>query len=199
MSSKYRRRHDGKTVPREKEKIGGPFMFMLYDTLDSAAWRAMSYGARCLYVALKRQYKTDRHNNGKIYLSFRQAQHELGGCSFESLWRWFDELQHFGFIVQVKAGCLGFDGTGKAPHWRLTELGTRLYNQYEEPTRDFLKWDGTPFRWDPPKKQKPKLELVVGKKENIQNPAPKIEAGCSQNRSSSASKIEARTPPECFD
>jgi hypothetical protein len=31
---------------------------------------------------------------------------------------------------------------GRAPHWRLTEVGYMK----EQPTKDFLKWDGTPFR-----------------------------------------------------
>jgi hypothetical protein len=31
---------------------------------------------------------------------------------------------------------------GKAPHWRLTEVG---YHK-QPPTQDFLRWDGTPFR-----------------------------------------------------
>jgi hypothetical protein len=35
----------------------------------------------------------------------------------------------------------GVNGHGKAPHWRLTEE----YYQGKEPTRDFIRWDGSPF------------------------------------------------------
>ena len=38
--------------------------------------------------------------------------------------------------------CLGIDGKGKAPHWRLTELGYMR----DLPTKDFLRWDGTRFK-----------------------------------------------------
>ena len=51
-------------------------------------------------------------------------------------------MQHYGFIVMTEAGCLGLNGRGKAPHWRLTELGYMT----DPPTRDFLKWDGTLFQ-----------------------------------------------------
>jgi hypothetical protein len=36
---------------------------------------------------------------------------------------------------------LGVNGKGKAPHWRLTEVGY----MHEPPTKDFLKWDGEMF------------------------------------------------------
>jgi hypothetical protein len=39
-------------------------------------------------------------------------------------------------------GCLGVDGNGIAPHWRLTECGY----MNDPPTHDFLKWDGTAFK-----------------------------------------------------
>src|SRR5262249_43330178 len=52
-------------------------------------------------------------------------------------------------IVLVRLGCLGVDGEGKSPLWRLTELGTTSTTSAdglpEAPTRDFLKWDGVLF------------------------------------------------------
>jgi hypothetical protein len=42
-------------------------------------------------------------------------------------------------------GCLGVNGKGRAPSWRLTELGCMK----ELPTRDYAYWNGTLF--DPPK------------------------------------------------
>ena len=47
----------------------------------------------------------------------------------------------------TQAGCLGSEGTGKAPHWRLTECGYMK----DEPTRDFMRWDGTVFRDEQPR------------------------------------------------
>jgi hypothetical protein len=121
-----------------------PFVPLLKDTLASPAWRAMSHGARSLYVALRARYSINSHNNGRIYLSQRQAAREVGS-GYNSIARWFRELQHFGFIVQTKGGSLGLNGKGTAPHWRLTELGTRVGGELENPTNDFLRWDGTPF------------------------------------------------------
>ena len=50
--------------------------------------------------------------------------------------------KHYGFLVVTALGSLGVDGKGKAPHWRLTELGY----MHDMPTRDFQHWDGTKFR-----------------------------------------------------
>src|SRR5262249_34579278 len=38
-------------------------------------------------------------------------------------------------------GFLGVEGKGQAPRWRLTELGY----MNEPPTRDYARWNGTPF------------------------------------------------------
>jgi hypothetical protein len=52
-----------------KKKHDGPHFVMVTETvLDSPAWRAMSHGARSLYIALKRRYWQNRKNNGHIYL-----------------------------------------------------------------------------------------------------------------------------------
>ena len=117
------------------------FVMITKPLLDSKAWRSMSLGARVLYVALKRRYWKDRKNNGRIFLSTRNAAVELGRDT-KQIVRWFRELQHYGFIVQTRRGSLGTDGVGKAPHWRLTEVGY----MGEHPTQEFLRWNGTPFR-----------------------------------------------------
>jgi hypothetical protein len=118
-----------------------PFIMMSVEIWKSPAWRAMSHGARNLYIALKHRYFPKDPNNGWIYLSQRDAAAEIGS-STEEITRWYRELQHYGFIVMTEAGKLGLDGYGKAPHWRLTELGYMK----EPPTKDFNKWDGTRFR-----------------------------------------------------
>ncbi len=125
---------------REKGRLA-PFVPLLKETLATPAWRAMSHGARSLYVSLKQRYSSNFKNNGKIYLSSRSAAEELGSQRNATL-RWFRELQHYGFIVMVSPGHLGVEGKGKAPHWRLTEIGCMT----DPPTREFLRWDGTVFR-----------------------------------------------------
>jgi hypothetical protein len=125
-----------------------PFTPLLNSTLDSAAWRAMSHGARSLYGCLKRRVPRGRNT---AYLSYRDAADEMGCCK-TTVERGYQELQHYGFIVLVRHGCLGVDGKGKAALWRLTELGntskTSAAGLPEAPTRDFLTWDGTRYRRD---------------------------------------------------
>jgi hypothetical protein len=124
--------------------------------MDSPAWRATSYGARCLYIHLKRRWSFKQRNNGRLFISQRDAQKEMGCTHRDSIGGWFRELQHYGFIVMTEPGCLGVDGKGKAPHWRLTEeqwSGGRNGNTWMLPTKDYLKWDGTKFRDD--QKQNP--------------------------------------------
>jgi hypothetical protein len=118
-----------------------PFVPLLIDTLNSPAWKALSHGAKVLYIALRRRYSVTSHNNGRIYLSQRMAAQELGSHHNE-IARWYRELQHYGFIVMTAPAYLGVEGKGKAPRWRLTELGC----MGNIPTRDFKDWDGTPFK-----------------------------------------------------
>jgi hypothetical protein len=121
------------------------FFPLLKGTLDSPAWRALSHGARSLYVSLKRRQPKGRN---KVWLSYNDAIHELA-CSRRKVKEWFCELEHYGFIVLEQLGSLGIQGKGKSPIWRLTELGvtSRCAAQgvLEPPTRDFLSWDGTKF------------------------------------------------------
>jgi hypothetical protein len=124
---------------RHKHRLP-PFVPLLIDTLDQPAWRACSHGAQMLYVALKRRYSPNFHNNGKIFLSQRVAAKEMQS-HHNQIARWFRELQHFGFIVLRTAGFLGVEGRGQAPRWRLTELGYMK----ESPTQDYKRWDGSPF------------------------------------------------------
>jgi hypothetical protein len=124
------------------------FVMITNEVLDSPAWRAMSHGARSLYVALRRRYSHNFHNNGKIYLSTRMAAADLGS-GLSEIGRWFQELQHYGFIVMMQPGHLGVYGKGKAPRWRLTEVaymrGTSSKGMEDMPTQDFLRWNGVPF------------------------------------------------------
>jgi hypothetical protein len=122
------------------------FVQMYHDVMDTPAWQAMSHGARNLYLALKRSYNRKARNNGRIFLSVRDASLMIK-ANKDIVSYWFKELQHYGFIVMTRQGALGVDGKGKAPHWRLTEHDTA-----DAPaTLDFRLWNGKPF---PPRKQR---------------------------------------------
>jgi hypothetical protein len=142
---------------RNKDKGRLPdFVPLIKSTLKTPAWRAMSHGARSLYVSLKARYNT-RLQNG-VYMSARMGAEELGS-SKDYVARWHHELQHYGFIrvIEGKEARLGSDGEGMAAHVRLTEH----WYAGEPPTRDFDRWDGAKFRYQK-KKQKQKPVLQTG-------------------------------------
>lgn len=132
-------------------KIDGQFTPLLWSTMDTPAWKQVSHGAKCLYIELRRRVPRERNQS---YLSNRLAARELR-ADRQKVREWFAELEHYGFIVLAVPGCLGVEGKGRAPHWRLTELGSTPRASADGlpdlPSRDFLKWDGvlfdpTPFR-----------------------------------------------------
>jgi hypothetical protein len=133
---------------QDKGRIAGPFVPLLKETMAAPAWRTMSPFGRLLFIALKARYSINLKNNGRIYLSVRMAAKEAG-LNKNTIARAFHENVHYGFIRLTEPGCLGLEGRGKAPHWRLTELGYMT----DPPTRDFIRWDGTIFQDS--KKQKP--------------------------------------------
>jgi hypothetical protein len=130
-------------VSRRRDKGRLPdFVPLIKSTLKTPAWRAMSHGARSLYVALKVRYNTRLQNS--VYMSARHGAEELGS-SKDYVARWHHELQHYGFIrvIEGKEARLGSDGEGMAAHVRRPE------HSYagQAPTRDFERWDGTKFRY----------------------------------------------------
>ena len=79
------------------------------------------------------------------------------------------ELKHYGFVVMTEHGCLGVEGKGKAPHWRLTELGY----MHDPPTKEFMKWDGELFHEQKSPKYYPRKK---------QNPVPSDGTECTAGR-----------------
>jgi hypothetical protein len=123
-----------------------PFIPVVRTTWASPAWKHISFGARCLYIVLRSYLRHDNLNNGKVFRSYREAATDLGTRSTRSVQRWFRELEHYGFIAMTTGGCLGIDGRGIAPHWRITECPTfDAKGTHIAPTRDFERWDGELF------------------------------------------------------
>src|SRR5262245_39773922 len=125
---------------KRKRKIAGPFVMLPLKILDAPAWRAMDPVAPLLWIALRRKLRNDRLNNGKIYLSCRDAATEIG-VSKNTIARRFAELEHYGFVRQTAGGCLGSDGRGIAPRYRFTDLAHGTHPA----TQDYEKWDGSLF------------------------------------------------------
>jgi hypothetical protein len=129
------------------DRIKGQFIYLFHETLRSPAYKRLSYGARALFTALRMKFSLSNNNNGRLFLCQRDVEKELGHKGGRNdVANWFRELQHYGFIVQTEGASLGTDGKGKAPRWRITDLPTRsASNQFNEPTKDFLHWDGVLF------------------------------------------------------
>jgi hypothetical protein len=125
-----------------KGRLQGSWTALRHEVMDSAAWKATSFGARALYVALLRELSYTHFNNGKVFLATRDAAKALGARQ-GSVAVWYHELEHYGFIVMTSAGCLGVEGRGRAAYWRLTDMA---WGKGVEATKDYLKWNGTPFR-----------------------------------------------------
>jgi hypothetical protein len=87
-------------------------------------------------VMQKLKRRVPRSNN-RAYLSYRMARQELK-AGFSKVAEWYAELEHYGFIVLAAHGSLGVDGKGKAPHWRLTELGHVAGSGTDFPTKEYL-------------------------------------------------------------
>jgi hypothetical protein len=134
-----------------------PLVPLLLSTLDTPAWLKRSHGAQCLYV-VKRESSM---GGNRAYLSTRDASRKLK-AGRQKIREWYAELAHYGFIVMLSAGCLGSDGYGKAPNWRLTEKGnTSKHNPeglFEPPTNDFVKWDGKAVRPEATSRQAHQVE-----------------------------------------
>jgi hypothetical protein len=89
-----------------------PFVPITKQMMETPAWRAMSHGARWLYVALRGRYNHITKNNGKIWLPRREGMAQLGSGSSQ-ISRWYREIQYYGFAVMTEGGCLGIDGKGR--------------------------------------------------------------------------------------
>jgi hypothetical protein len=127
------------TKRRRKGRLP-PFIPLIKSTMAMPAWRAMSPGARLLYIEVRGWLRNDYSNNGKVYQSCRKAADAIGAAP-RSIVRWFAENEHYGFLRRASEGFLGSDGHGIAASFRLTEFPCGTH----PPTRDFEKWDGELF------------------------------------------------------
>jgi hypothetical protein len=79
---------------KDKGRIPGQYTAIRWEILDAAAWKQMSMGARMLYIALIKPLSFNRDNNGKIFLSTRDAAKQLN-ASPDSICFWYRELEHY--------------------------------------------------------------------------------------------------------
>jgi hypothetical protein len=177
---------------QQSKSLLPPFNPAFKKSWDSKVWKKVSTHARLLYIALASRYRPKLQNNGRLYLSERSGAKELG-FSKNTIARGFRELSFYRLIAQTNPGCLGVDGRGKAPSWRLTELPY----MGEPPTYDFEKWDGTRFheQKSPAFYRHQKRRLTgLRKAAEKQNPAPTVEPPCPNGRGRGAPTVGAVSP-----
>jgi hypothetical protein len=143
------------TTKRRRKNRLPPFVPLIKITMATPTWRAMSAGARLLYIELRGRLRNDYANNGKVFLSCRAAAKAIGAHP-GSVVRWYAENEHFGFLRKTSEGFLGVDGRGMAAHYRFTEFPHGTH----PPTRDFEKWDGKPFVYSPRRGRRKKQNPV---------------------------------------
>src|SRR5262249_10818183 len=97
--------------------------------------------SRLLWIELRGWPRNNGANNGKVFLTCRDAAKAIGTKSMSSIVRWYAENEHHGFLVKTAHGFLGSDGHGIGDHYRFTDLAHGTH----PPTRDFEKWSGEPF------------------------------------------------------
>jgi DNA-binding transcriptional MocR family regulator len=122
---------------KRKRKSSGPFVMLPLRILNAPAWRVMSPAARLLWIELRRKLANHGTNNGKIYLSDRDAAKAIG-VNKNTVVRAYAELEDYGFLRKTTGAYLGIDGHGIAPHYRFTDLAHGTHPA----TLDYEKWDG---------------------------------------------------------
>jgi hypothetical protein len=179
------------TKRRRKGRLP-PFIPLIKATMATPAWRAMSLGARMLYVELRGHLSNDFSNNGRVFLSDRDAAEDLG-VTPGTVVRYYAEIEHYGFLRKTSGGFLGSDGRGIAAHYRFTEFAHGTH----PPTRDFEKWDGELFayasRRASRKKQNPVSKIHTPRVEN-----PHIRNG-SNGASVCVENRHIGKPPRCVE
>ncbi len=169
------------SLPKDQQ-----FVQLINSFRQEPAYRALSYGARCLYTELRAAY--NKFNNGKIMCSGGHAAN-LIGCAKSSAVKYLGELNLHGFIVETRRGSIGTDGHGQGTLWRLTELGCPGVNN-GMPTKDYR-------NWRPGKNKTPYRNSVQGiPKIGAPTPPsiPKFGAGHTENRCGKAANKPSGIP-----
>ena len=84
-------------MKRKGEKLP-PFTALFRHTTKSAAWTAMSVGARAAFFEMQSNYNTKAQN--AVFLSARDGARKLGGVRKDTVMKWQRELEYYGFIVK---------------------------------------------------------------------------------------------------
>jgi hypothetical protein len=151
---------------RKRATSIGQYTALPWAIKNRPAWRAMSPYARLVWIELRGWLRSDGLNNGKIFAPCRDFGEAIG-IDKDTVHRALAENEHYGFLRKTGDGFLGIEGHGIAARYRFTDLpyGTHAA------TRDFEKWDGELFVYQPRRPARKK-----------QNPVPLEGTACPARR-----------------
>jgi hypothetical protein len=140
-----------------------PFTAIIRHTTKTAAWKALSVGAKATFVALQSLHN-DRAQNA-VWISARDGVEKFGlGPNKNRVGTWLNELEHYGFTVKIQGHHLGLTGKGKSAHYRLTDR----YHAGKPPTYDFQNWGGVLFE----RKKRKASAAEIARLDALQKPNP---------------------------
>jgi hypothetical protein len=158
---------------KTQRPIEGHFVAIGHELLGSPAWLAMRAHTRLVYIALLqeiRYYPDGSNNNGRVYLSSRAAGRRVNITKMTA-WDSFNEMEHYGFIVQTVPGMPG--KSGRAARRRLTDIAHENADGTKAAaTKDYLDWDGVLY--DPEPKHRKSRKLY---RQTIQGPVSPHDTG----------------------
>lgn len=113
---------------------------MTREEYDCAALQSLSSVEFRVYMEMRQRY--NGKNNGKIYLSCREAG-EVCHMSKSTGWRALNKLKKLGFIRMVKKSAVTNSGGRLAPEYELTAISMSpcLPNQVKLGRCSFLDWE----------------------------------------------------------
>jgi hypothetical protein len=129
---------------KRQSHFSGPFVGVPKAIMQTPAWREMSPYARLVWIELRGWLSNDGSNNGKIFAPCRDFGEAIG-IDKDTVHRALAENEHFGFLRRTGEGFLGIDGHGIAARYRFTDLACDA----RAATRDYEKWDGELFTYQP--------------------------------------------------
>ena len=109
----------GNFFPKKNDPRGGHTR-MYWDIQDHVTWRALSFSAQCLYMAMRR--KLGKTNNGNIEATVFTMR-EQGFTAAATLFKALRELQAVGLIAKTRQGGIA-RSTKECNLYRFTDLET---------------------------------------------------------------------------
>ena len=104
------------------EQTVSSYVRLPHDLIRGEVWAGLSANATRLLIGIWDQY--NGHNNGDLRFGYAHAERLLG-CSTQTVWRAFAELQDAGLIEAVEKGSFAHKASarkGIVTAWRIAVL-----------------------------------------------------------------------------